>query len=96
MYITVKLAAHSHRQKLIQYRNKEYTTKEMEEQCYLNTETFFTVASNHVYVKNYFSNESLHELKDFVKHLKASLTLTLQNNEWMDDETKLKAQLKVL
>ncbi|RWS19378.1 membrane metallo-endopeptidase-like 1-like protein, partial [Leptotrombidium deliense] len=77
------------------YRNKEHSTQEMEELCYLSTERLFTLALNHVYVRNYFSKELLQELKDFVKHLKASLTLTLQNNEWMDDETKLKAQLKV-
>ncbi|RWS20400.1 hypothetical protein B4U80_04829 [Leptotrombidium deliense] len=53
------------------------------------------VAVTYMYAKYYFTNETRSELRDFVRHLKASMTLALQQNEWMDDETKLRAQLKL-
>ncbi|RWS23223.1 hypothetical protein B4U80_13948, partial [Leptotrombidium deliense] len=73
---------------------RDYDYKGLIKLCYYTTERYFRLPIHELYIKTYFGEGELEKLRDFVKHLKASLTLTLQMNDWMDDDTKLKAQLK--
>ncbi|RWS22161.1 endothelin-converting enzyme 1-like protein, partial [Leptotrombidium deliense] len=63
--------------------------------CSTLTEKIFGLALSRFYVKYYLPNSTVQEMKTFVTELKAALTQTLQSNEWMDDGTKLWAQLKL-
>ncbi|RWS31080.1 neprilysin-11-like isoform X2 [Leptotrombidium deliense] len=82
---------------IFQYHNKNNRTTDslIRRKCYEVTEDYFKVAINYWFVKTKLTTEATDEVKSFLTELKSALTLTLQNNDWMDDETKMHAQMKL-
>ncbi|RWS23538.1 hypothetical protein B4U80_07494, partial [Leptotrombidium deliense] len=75
--------------------NGTINVEKLKEACTQSTEVFFRVAINYWYMKTILGKNSMKELNDFLSHIKAALTLTINTNEWMNDKTKLEAQLKL-
>ncbi|RWS00628.1 hypothetical protein B4U80_14798 [Leptotrombidium deliense] len=46
-------------------------------------------------MKTILGKQTIHDVKGFLKTIRAALTLTINTNKWMRDETKQQAQLKV-
>ncbi|RWS03870.1 hypothetical protein B4U79_14606, partial [Dinothrombium tinctorium] len=63
--------------------------------CYYTTEKVFHEALSYLYVKKYLKDEGIEDLSGFLHQLKSSLNHSLQQADWMDDETRSKAQLKL-
>ncbi|RWS06556.1 hypothetical protein B4U79_01559, partial [Dinothrombium tinctorium] len=63
--------------------------------CYSTTEKVFHEAISYLYMKKYLKDEGIEDLYGFLHQLKSSLNHSLQQADWMDDETRSKAQLKL-
>ncbi|RWS28085.1 hypothetical protein B4U80_05272 [Leptotrombidium deliense] len=69
--------------------------EKLKKSCSAETEKFFRVAINYWYMKTELGEESMRQLKGFMKTIRAALTLTINTNKWMEEKTKQQAQLKM-
>ncbi|RWR98701.1 hypothetical protein B4U79_17129, partial [Dinothrombium tinctorium] len=69
--------------------------KSLKMMCYSTTEKVFHEAISYLYMKKYLKDEGIEDLYGFLHQLKSSLNHSLQQADWMDDETRSKAQLKL-
>ncbi|RWS24405.1 neprilysin-1-like protein [Leptotrombidium deliense] len=76
-------------------KNFVFPRNEKQVLCATLTEHIFGLALSRYYVKFYLQDSTVQEMKAFVTEVKAALSKTLQSNEWMDEKTKSKAQLKL-
>ncbi|RWS14643.1 neprilysin-like protein [Dinothrombium tinctorium] len=63
--------------------------------CYATTEKVFHDAIKFLYMKKYLTDEGIDDLYGFLSQLKTSLNYSLQQADWMDNETRSKAQFKL-
>ncbi|RWS28084.1 hypothetical protein B4U80_05271, partial [Leptotrombidium deliense] len=76
-------------------KSKKVDEKALKTSCATDTERFFRVALNYWYMKTVLGKDAMHDLKGFMKTIKAALTLTINTNKWMQEKTKQAAQLKL-
>ncbi|KAG1679370.1 Neprilysin-2 [Nymphon striatum] len=65
------------------------------EYCKKIVEKFMHISISNMYVKRHFSVESKVAISEIVQRIRKSFEHTLSNIQWMDDETRKAAQLKL-
>ncbi|KAG1679371.1 Neprilysin-2 [Nymphon striatum] len=65
------------------------------EYCKKIVEKFMHISISNMYVKRHFSVESKVAISEIVQRIRKSFEHTLSNIQWMDDETRKAAQLKM-
>ncbi|RWS27581.1 hypothetical protein B4U80_01149 [Leptotrombidium deliense] len=67
----------------------------VEDECVSVVEEHFKYTLGHQFIKNIYDTQITANIEQMIKLLKVSLTVNFQTNDWMDENARIKAQLKL-